>query len=169
MGEPEPLNETLRIGLLLEAAQNQQQRVEEALAGLREHAQALDERMSAQVGRALEEVLADLHRQVEEAARALRRLHRAADVRWMLCSTAATLLSALLALSAAHLMLPSSEQVAALRARRAQFLADIARLRRYGGAVEMRRCGVRGRLCVRVQRGGPAYGAHGDFLPVKAP
>ncbi len=169
MGEPEPLNETLRVGLLLETAQNQQRQVEAALAGLRGYAQALDERLGVQVECALEAALAGLRREVDDAAAGLRRLHQAADVRWMVCSTVATLLSALIALSAVRLLLPSPQQVAALRARRAVFAADIARLRRYGGSVELRRCGARGRLCVRVVRSGPAYGAHGDFLPVKAP
>ncbi|MGH8327807.1 MAG: hypothetical protein ACRET2_13715, partial [Steroidobacteraceae bacterium] len=64
-------------------------------------------------------------------------------------------------------MLPSRSEVAALRARRDALAANIARLQQRGGSVDLRRCGARARLCVRVDRDAPAYGADADYLIVK--
>lgn len=169
MAEAEPLNETLRVGLLLEAAQAQQRLAAEALEGLRGHTQALEALVRAEVGRSAAEAFDGLSAETAEAAAALRRLRRAADARLLAWSVAATVLSAAMTLAAMHMLLPSRRQIEALRARRARFAADIRRLREYGGSVELRRCGSAGRLCVRVDRTGPAYGAHGEFLLVKAP
>ena len=169
MGESEPLNETLRVGLLLETVQAQQRLAAEALEGLREHTQALEALVRAEVGRSAAESFDGLSAETTEAAAALRRLRRAADGRLLAWSAAATVLSAAMTLGAMHMLLPSRRQIDALRARRARFAADIRRLREYGGSVELRRCGSAGKLCVRVDRTGPAYGPHGEFLLVKAP
>lgn len=169
MAEGEPLSETLRVGLLLETAQTQQRLAEEALEGLGAHVQMLDALVRTEVGRAAAESFAGLSAQVEQSAAALRRLRRATDVRLVAWSAAATVASAAIALAGVRALLPSTRQVAALRARRARFAADIRRLREYGGSVDLRRCGSRGRLCVRVYRDGPAYGPRGEFLLVKAP
>ena len=90
-------------------------------------------------------------------------------MRAALWSAAAALTSAAVSVLAVRLLVPNAAQIDALRVRRALFAADVRRLREYGGSVELRRCGARGRLCVRVQRTGPVFGAHGDFLLVKAP
>lgn len=169
MGEAEPLSETLRVGLLLEAAQTHQRLAQETLEGLHEHARSFDGRLREQINRALGEAFDDLSVQAQQTTAALQRLRRAADARLIAWSAAAMILSAAVTLAAVRMLLPSREQVAALRARRALFAADVRHLREYGGSVDLRRCGRRGRLCVRVDRSGPAYGAHGDFLLVRAP
>ena len=169
MSEVEPLSETLRVGLLFEAAQAQQRLGAEAIEALREHLRTLDALVRAEVSSAAREYLEGLSAEAQQTAAALRRARRAAQVRPILWSIAACVLSAAIALAVVRALLPSTGQIAALRSRRALFSADIKRLREYGGAVDLRRCGQRGRLCVRVDRSGPAYGAHGNFLLVKAP
>lgn len=77
-------------------------------------------------------------------------------------SIAATLPSAL-----GWWLLPTRAEIEGLAARRDELSANIARLARQGGNVEFRRCGAEQRLCVRIERGAPAYGATGDFLVVK--
>lgn len=169
MSEVEPLSETLRVGLLLEAAQAQQRLGAEAIEALREHVRTLDALVRAEVASAARESLEGLSAETQQTAAALRRARRVAEVRLIVWSIAACVASAAIALAVMHVLLPSRGQIAALRSRRALFSADIRRLREYGGAVDLRRCGHRGRLCVRVDRSGPAYGAHGNFLLVKAP
>ncbi len=169
MSEVEPLSETLRVGLLLEAAQAQQRLGAEAIEALREHLRTLDALVRAEVSSAARESLEGLSAEAQQTAATLRRARRAAQVRPIVWSIAACALSAAIALPVVRALLPSRGQIAALRSRRALFSADIKRLREYGGAVDLRRCGQQGRLCVRVDRSGPAYGAHGNFLLVKAP
>jgi hypothetical protein len=64
-------------------------------------------------------------------------------------------------------MLPSQGEVAALRAQRDALAANISSLEQRGGTLDIRRCGARARLCVRVDRNAPAYGPGADYLVVK--
>lgn len=167
--DAEPLSETLRVGLLLETAQTQQRVGEEVFERLRDHLGSLDALVRCAVGRAACESLETVRGEVEQAEAALRRLRQAATVRALTWSTVAMVLNAAIGLVILHLLLPSSAQINQLRARRALYASDVRRLRQFGGAVELRRCGTTGRLCVRVQRDGPRYGRHGDYLLVKGP
>ena len=169
MAERDPLDETLKVGLLMEAAQAQQRLGEEALARLSEQVRGLDVLVREEVARAVIDSMDALRAETEQAASALRRLRRAADLRLTLWSIAVTGLSAALALAAVRVFVPSRQQIEALRARRAAYQADIRRLREFGGAVDLKRCGKQARLCVRVERDGPAYGPGGRFLPVEPP
>ena len=169
MDEPAPMGDALKAGLLMEAAQAQQRLGEEALARLSEHLRGLDALVRDEVARAVTESLGALQAETEQAAGALRRLRRSADLRLTLYSLAVTAASLAITLAAVRAFVPSRQQIEALRARRAAFEADIKHLREFGGAVDLRRCGKRGRLCVRVRRGGPAYGPGGQFLPVEPP
>ena len=169
VADAEPLSETLRVGLLLETAQTQQRVGEEVFERLRDHLRALDALVRAEVGRAACESLQALSSEAEQAEAALRRLRQETTVRVLTWSTTAMVLSAAIGLVILHLLLPSSAQVSRLRARRALYASDVRRLRQFGGAVDLRRCGTTGRLCVRVHRDGPRYGRHGDYLLVKGP
>jgi hypothetical protein len=169
MDEPGPMGETLRAGLLMEAAQAQQRLGEEALARLDEHLRGLDALVREEVARAVTESLGTLQAETEQAAGALRRLRHSADLRLTLYALVVTLVSLAIGLAAVRVFVPSRRQIELLRARRAAFEADIRHLREFGGSVDLRRCGKRGRLCVRVRRGGPAYGPGGQFLPVEPP
>jgi len=70
-------------------------------------------------------------------------------------------------LAEAWWLLPSERELSALRARRDELSENIARLQRRGALLEVRTCGQRGRLCVRVDRSAPAYGPSADYLIVK--
>ena len=125
MSEVEPLSETLRVGLLLEAAQAQQRLGADAIEALREHLRTLDALVRAEVSSAARESLEGLSAEAQQTAAALRRARRAAQVRPILWSIAACVLSAAIALSAVRALLPSRGQIAALRSRRALFSADM--------------------------------------------
>ena len=45
--------------------------------------------------------------------------------------------------------------------------AEVARLKAQGALVELRRCGIAQRLCVRVDRKAGAFGEGGEFLVVR--
>ncbi len=169
MDEPGPMGDALKAGLLMEAAQAQQRLGEQALGRLDEHLRGLDTLVREEVARAVTECLGALQAEMDQAAGALRRLRRSADLRLTLYSLAVTTVSLAMGLAAVRVFVPSRQQIEILRARRAAFEADIRHLREFGGSVDLRRCGTRGRLCVRVRRGGPAYGPGGQFLPVEPP
>jgi hypothetical protein len=169
MSEMRSIPEPLEVGLLLETVQSQQRLAGETLARLGEQLQLLQHEVRTEVAHAAREAFLELSAETEEARAQLRGLRRAVAMRAAFWSAAAALASAATAVLAVHLLVPTAAQIEALRVRRALFAADVRRLREYGGSVELRRCGARGRLCVRVQRAGPVFGAHGNFLLVKAP
>lgn len=167
MVEPSETDLSLRAGLLMEAAQAQQRLGQECLERLQAHLRDLDTVVRDEIRHTLTEALAGLVEETTQAAQGLRRLRHAADLRVLSWTVVVTVISALLGLGTMWRLLPSPRQIAALRAHRDVLAADIARLEKYGGRVDLRKCGLHGRLCVRVDRKGPAYGADGDFLPVK--
>jgi hypothetical protein len=169
MNETHPVPQPLEVGLLLETVQSQQRLAEETLARLGEQLRSLETEVGAQVAYAAREAFLQLGAEADAVRTQLLGLRRAVGMRAALRSAAAALASAAMTVLAVRLLVPSAAQIDALRARRALFAADVRRLREYGGSVELRRCGAQGRLCVRVQRAGPVFGAHGDFLLVKAP
>ena len=167
MGEAAEADLAMRAGLLREAAQAQQRLGEDCLERLQAHLRDLDTVVRDEIRHTLTEAIAGLVEETTQAAQALRRLKHAADLRVLSWTVAVTLLSAALGAGAMWRLLPSQGEIAALRAHRNALAADISRLEQYGGRVQLRRCGARGRLCVRVDRKGPAYGTDGDFLLVK--
>ncbi len=160
-------DQTLRMGLLMEAAQAQQRLAQSSLERLDANARELDATVRDEVRRTLTETVAGLTLETEQAADALRRLRRIADLRVLAWTVTVTLISVAVAIGAMRWALPSPGQIESLRARRAALLAEIERLREHGAQIDLRRCGVRRRLCVRVDRRGPGYGAHGEYLPVE--
>lgn len=167
MVEPPETDLSMRAGLLMEAAQAQQRLGQECLERLQAHLRDLDTVVRDEIRHTLTEALAGLVQETTQAGQALRRLRYAADLRVLSWTVLVTVISALSGMGMMWLLLPSPRRIAALRARRDALAADIARLDKYGGRVDLRRCGKRGRLCVRVDRKGPVYGADRDFLPVK--
>ena len=160
-------DETLKLGLLIEAAQAQQTLAAATLDRLREHTAGLDGVVREEIRSTLLEEMRALAEDSHGAAEALRRLQRSAKLR--LASWAAGVLSlvSLLPFALFWWLLPTRDEIQTLTARRDELSANIARLSRQGAGVELRRCGVRQRLCVRVDRSAPAYGPAGDFLIVK--
>ena len=160
-------DETLRLGLLMEAAHAQQTLAESALGKLKVHVEGLDDIVRDEIRRTLVEEIQVLGSESRQASEALRRLGRSANARvagWMV---GLTLMSSAIPLLAQWWFLPSQSELAGLRARKDELASNILRLEQRGGRVDLRRCGGTDRLCVRVDRGAPAYGESGDYLVVK--
>jgi hypothetical protein len=160
-------DEALRLGLLMEAAQAQQRLGQESLDRLAAHTRELEAIVRDEIRRTLGEELAGVASESRRAAQSLQRLRRAATLRVMLWTVSIAAVCSAVGLAEGWWMLPSRQEMAALRARRDALAANITRLQERGGAIDLRRCGARARLCVQVDRHAPAYGAHGDYLIVK--
>lgn len=160
-------DDTLKLGLLMEAAQAQQTLATTSLERLREHTAGLDAIVREEIRATFVEEMHSLAEDSRGAAEALRALGRAA--RWQLgaWSTTILVLSALIPCAVAQWWLPTHGEVAALAARRDKLTANIARLRTEGGQIEIRHCGSAQRLCVRIDGSAPPYGEAADFRVVK--
>jgi hypothetical protein len=160
-------DETLKLGLLMEAAQGQQALAATTLDRLREHTSGLDAIVREEIRATLLEEMRALSEEGHRAAEALRKLQRTANLRLIAWSAAVLSAASLLPCAIAWWLLPTRADILALGAKRDELAANITRLSRQGGNVELRHCGTTQRLCVRIERGAPAYGATGDFLIVK--
>ena len=160
-------DETLKVGLLMEAAQAQQTLAANTLDRLREHAAGLDAIVRQEIRATLLEELQALEDDSRKAAEALRRLQRTANLRLIVWSAVVLSAASILPSAIAWWLLPTRAEVDALGARRDELTANVARLSRQGGNLELRHCGPTQRLCVRIERSAPPYGAAGDFLIVK--
>ena len=158
---------TVKMGLLLEAAQTQQNLAQGALERLREQTAGLDSVVREEIHQTLLEALRAVSTDSERAAAALRRLQRSAGARRLLINCGALLLSGAALGLVARELLPTPSELAVLAARRDELRADVARLASEGAQAQLRRCGVAHRLCVRIDRAAPRYGADGDFLVIK--
>ncbi|HEV7136587.1 MAG TPA: hypothetical protein VGN43_08125 [Steroidobacteraceae bacterium] len=160
-------DEAMRLGLLMEAAQAQQRLGQESLERLAAHTRELDVIVRDEVRRTLAEELGSVAAESRRAVESLQRMRRAANVRVLLWTVSIAAVCSAVAMGEMWWLLPSQSEVAALRARRDALAANIARLQQRGGSVELRSCGAHARLCVRVDRNAPAYGADADYLIVK--
>lgn len=158
---------TMKLGLLMEAAQSQQALATNALEHLRERTGALDSVVREEIRNTLIEELQEVADHGRRAAHSLRALQRVATLRIAVWSLGIATLATAIPLGLAWWMLPSRAEVAALRLARDQLNSNIDLLDARGGRAALRRCGATGRLCVRVDRGAPAYGDAGDYLVVK--
>jgi hypothetical protein len=159
--------QTMKLGLLMEAAHAQQALAETAVEALKAHARDLDALVREEIQRTLLDELQTLSADSRHAAEALRILRRTAEARVALWSVASTVLCCCAVLGLASWVLPSRAEIAALRATRDQLAEQVARLEQRGGRIELRRCGDADRLCVRVDRKAPVYGEKADYLIVK--
>lgn len=160
-------DEAMRLGLLMEAAQAQQRLGQESLERLAAHTRELDVTVRDEIRRTLAEELGSVATESRRAVESLQRMRRAANVRMLLWTVSMAAVCSAVAIGEMWWMLPSQSEVAALRSRRDALAANIARLQQRGGSVDLRRCGAHARLCVRVDRHAPAYGADADYLIVK--
>ncbi len=101
------------------------------------------------------------------AAQALGTVRRAASLRIALSAVGVVTVCSMIPLVVAWSVLPSRAELEQLRAERDRLEANVAVLERRGGNVDLRRCGSDSRLCVRIERTAPAYGAQSDYLIVK--
>ena len=160
-------DETLKLGLLMEAAHAQQTLAESTLERLKVHVEGLDDIVRDEIRRTLVDEIQVLGRESGQAAEALRRLGRAANARMAVWTIGLTLVCSALPLAAQWWFLPSQTELIELRAKKDELTSAITRLERQGGRIDLRRCGGTERLCVRVDRGAPVYGETGEYFVVK--
>jgi hypothetical protein len=158
---------TVKLGLLLEAAESHQATAAEALERLRQHAAGLDAVVREEIRATLVEELQDLRRHSGLAVESLRALARHVNLRVFALGGALVLLASAVPFALAWWLLPSAAEMAALRVSRDQLSADLAHLRREGGAVDLKHCGPERRLCARVDRAAPRYGEAADYIVLK--
>jgi len=160
-------DEAMKLGLLMEAAQAQQRLGQESLERLAAHARDLDVIVRDEIRRTVAEALGEVGSESRRATESLQRMRRAANVRVLFWTiTIATVCSGV-AMGEVWWMLPSRSEIAALRARRDLLTANIVRLEQRGGMLDIKTCGARARLCVRIDRTAPAYGSGADYLIAK--
>jgi hypothetical protein len=160
-------DETMKAGLLMEAALAQQRLADTCLKKLKAQVSELTVIVREEVRGTLIAELQAVASDSQHAAQALRRLRRSVGLSLGLWSIGVTALCSALAVGIAWWVLPSSAEIATLRARRDEYALAVARLEQRGGKVELRRCGANSRLCVRVDRRAPAFGEAAEFLIVK--
>jgi hypothetical protein len=160
-------DETLKLGLLMEAAQAQQTLAESTLAKLTEHMRDIDDIVREEIRRTLVEELQVLGNDSRRAAEALRSLGRSVNLRVALWSVGITTLCTAIPLCEAWWLLPSPTEVAALRSKREELASSVARLEHQGARIDLRHCGGSARLCVRVDRKAPVFGEAADYFVVK--
>lgn len=160
-------DEAMRLGLLMEAAQAQQRLGQESLERLAAHARDLDLIVRDEIRRAVVETLGNLTSESRRATESLQRMRRAVNVRTLLWTVSMAMICSGVAMGEAWWLLPSQSEIAALRARRDALAANIADLERRGGLLDVKTCGARARLCVRIDRRAPAYGSGADYRVVK--
>jgi hypothetical protein len=158
---------TMKLGLLLEAAQANQKLAESSLRKLKAAAQELAEVVRAEVHRVLGDELQALADDSKRATDALHGVRRVANIRVGLWSIGLTTLCSVIPLGLACWIVPSPTQMRALRVKHDELAAEVAALERSGGRIDLRRCGAGARLCVRVDRTAPAYGEQSDYLIVR--
>jgi len=160
-------DETMKLGLLMEAAQAQQTVAASALDRLRDHTAGLDAIVREEIRTTLLEEMRALADDTRGAAASLRRLQRITSLRVTACALLVPSVVTLVPFALAWWFLPSPAEIRSLTAQRDALAVNITRLSAQGGKVELRRCGRPQRLCVHVERSAPAYGTAGDFLVVK--
>lgn len=167
MNEKVMSDDAMRLGLLMEAAQAQQRLSQEGLERLAAHTRDLDLIVRDEIRRTLAEGLGTVASESRRAAESLQRLRRAANVRALLWTVSIAMICSGVAIAEVWWMAPSAGELAALRARRDALAANVAGLERRGGLLDVKTCGRRARLCVRVDRNAPVYGPGADYLVVK--
>src|SRR5690349_17971593 len=158
---------TIKVGLLMEAAQAQQALAEATLQKLNAHVQDLDTVVRDEIRHTLVQELQVLGNESRLAAEALRSLGRSANLRVAFWSIGLTLLCTAIPLCATWWFLPSQGELVGLRAKHDELVSSIERLQQRGARMDLRHSGDTVRWCVRVDRKAPVYGADGDYFVVK--
>jgi hypothetical protein len=158
---------TMKVGLLMESAQAHQKLAEGQLERLRAHTQDLDSVVRDEIRRTLVEEMRALTAEATRATRALQKIQGAGRLHGAAWSLAAAALCTLAPIGVARWALPSAPEIAALRVRRDELTANLAKLEQQGGRIEWRRCGDARRLCVRVDRKAPTYGDKADYFVIE--
>jgi len=160
-------DESLKLGLLMEAAQANHKLAESSLRKLRAQSHDLALTVRDELRRCLTAELQSLTDESKRAAEALRSIQRVANIRVAVWSLSLIALCSAVPLGLACWIIPSPTEIRALSAKRAELATQIAVLEGRGARIDVKRCGEGARLCVRVDRMAPAYGDKSDYLVVK--
>ncbi|MDE2052872.1 MAG: hypothetical protein KGJ72_17830, partial [Gammaproteobacteria bacterium] len=114
MTEPATIDEAMKIGLLMEAAQAQQRLGQQSLERLAAHTRDLDIIMRDEIRRTVTEALGNLAGESRRAAESLQRMRRATNVRTLLWTVSIAMICAGVAMGEAWWILPSQSEIAAL-------------------------------------------------------
>ncbi|HEV7443580.1 MAG TPA: hypothetical protein VGO18_13380 [Steroidobacteraceae bacterium] len=158
---------TMKLGLLMEAAQANQKAAESSLRKLKAATNELATVVREEVHRVVLEELHSLAADSRRASDALRAAGRAANVRALVWSVGTTMLCSAIPLVLACWIIPSRAEIAALRAKHDGLATQVEDLEKRGGRIDLRHCGDGARLCVRVDRKAPIYGEQSDYLIVR--
>lgn len=158
--------DSVKLGLLIEAAQTNQKRAEAAIETLNKHTQGLETVVRDQIQRALADGLKNLHAESKGPVEVLQRVSRAANARTAFWTLGVTAAAAAIAFFVAWWVLPTPAEIAALRTEREELASNIAILNQRGARADIRRCGT-GHLCVRVDLKAARYGASSDYLVIR--
>lgn len=158
---------TMKLGLLMEAAQAHQKTAESSLKKLKATANDLAGIVRDEVRHVVIEEFQSLAADSKRASDALHEVQHAANVRALVWSVGITTLCSAIPLLLTCWIIPSRAEISALRAKHDELATKIASLEERGGRIDLRRCGDGARLCVRVDRKAPTYGAQSDYLVVR--
>ncbi|MBS0419037.1 MAG: hypothetical protein JSR66_15090 [Proteobacteria bacterium] len=158
---------TMQLGLLMEAAQTHQKSAESTLRKLKATTHDIATIVRDEVRNVIVTELQCLEADSKRASNALREVQRAATLRVLIWSVGITILCSAIPLLLACWLIPSRGEIAVLRARHDELAIKIASLEERGGRIDLRRCGAGARLCVRVDRKAPSYGEQSDYLVVR--
>jgi hypothetical protein len=158
---------TMQAGLLMESVQAQSRQVDDAVDRLSTLAHGLDAVIRQEIRAAFAEEFQALGTASARASQALALVQRVASLRMLWFSVLASVGSCALPAGILWRALPSRTELQAMRSEQDALHASLQQLHRAGGHIELRHCGASERLCVRIDRGAPAYGAQGDYVIVK--
>lgn len=158
--------DSVKLGLLIEAAQTNQKLAEAAIEKLNKQTQGLAALVKDQIQLALADGLKSVEAETEGAVKALQRAARAANARTAFWTLGVTAVSAAIALLVACWVLPTPAEIATLRTERDELASNIAVLNERGARADFRRCGT-GHLCVRVDTNARRYGDQKDYLVIR--
>jgi hypothetical protein len=145
---------------ILETVHAQQSEIHGLLATLDNRARSLDSTLGEAVQRAFMDA-AGLR-----AAQKLSQVHRATGVRFARWSIGIVSVCAIVPTILSWMLMPSPGQLLQARQTAAQLSARVAQLAGEGGRMELKHCGAKNRLCVRVDRKSPLYGDGADYMIV---
>ena len=158
--------DSVKLGLLMEAAERHQKLAQAAIANLNELTEGLAAVVRDQIRHALGEEMKTVKAETQSAVEALRRVKRAANARVTLWTLGLPAMSASVALFVAWWILPTHAEIAALRTERDELASNLAMLDQRGARADVRRCGT-GHLCVRVDMNAPRYGDQRDYFVIR--
>jgi hypothetical protein len=164
---PPPDDDTVKLGLLMEAAHSHQDLIEGSLKQLQAHTRGLDGVVRDEIRRVITAELGALMDESARTAEVLRGLARAASLRVAWWSVLIGVVPSGIVALLLSWWLPASAQTAVLRTQQQQLSATVAQLAASGGRIDLRRCGDTSRLCVRIDRRAPVYGEQSDYLVIR--